>query len=161
LLETTLQRLSPAAHTVLTLLSVFRHPVNLYDDSLLDLLQSSIDGVQDITGGATELQRRFLFERPTQAALHRLVRDHAYPALSTELRRKRELHHIAAAWYEQAAADVVEAAYHYARAGELALAVDVLDDQIDRVIARGQALRGADVADELVGLARRRRGDNA
>src|SRR5262249_3791884 len=68
---------------------------------------------------------------------------------------------IAAAWYEQAAADVVEAAYHYARAGELALAVDVLDDQIDRVIARGQALSGADVADELVGLARRRRGDDA
>ena len=160
LLETTLQRLSPAAHSVLTLLSIFRHPINLYDDSLLELLGSASDGAPDMAAGVAELQRRYLIERPAQAALHRLVRDHGYAALSTELRRKRELHRVAATWYE-AVSDTVEAAYHYAHANELALAVDALDDQIDPVIARGQALSAADVVDELLALVRRRRGDNA
>src|SRR5262249_23574701 len=149
LLETTLQHLSPAAQRVLELVSVFRHPINLYDEGLIDLLQP-IDCAGDLAAGVGEVQRRYLIERPARAALHRLVRDHVYAMLSANVRRRRELHHVAARWSEQVAEGTVEAAYHYARADEPEPAADVLDNQADRVIERGQALSGAEVVDELL-----------
>ncbi|HEU5099000.1 MAG TPA: helix-turn-helix domain-containing protein, partial [Roseiflexaceae bacterium] len=161
LLETTLQNRFPAAQYLLTLLAVFRRPVDLYDDSLLDLIHLSNGGAHDLAAGIAELQRHYLIEQPARAALHRLVRDQVYASLGADLQRKRELHLIAAQWLEQQAGDVVEAAYHYGRANQPARGADLLDEQLNQVIDRGQALSAADVASELLAQARRRRGESA
>jgi ATP/maltotriose-dependent transcriptional regulator MalT len=75
LLDTTLSALGAAAQRLLALLAVFRHPVDLLDERLLDA-SIELDGPFDVLGGLEELRRRQLVEHAAMAALHPLVHDH-------------------------------------------------------------------------------------
>src|SRR5258706_4943047 len=138
LLETTLVRLPEPAWRLIALISVFRQPIDLYDDLLAGISQTS-DGQGDFAAALAELQHRHLIDQPAHAALHPLVRDHVYALLAADQPRHQGLHHLAAEWAEQSG-DAVEAAYHYARAGELQQAIEVLADRGEPLLRGGQVL---------------------
>lgn len=160
LLETVQRRLSPAAWQLLSLIAVFRQPVDLYDDSLVELIQKA-DGAYNLAGALLELQRCHLIDRPTQADLHPLVRDYVYATLVADPPRRRRLHLIAAEWLEQALGKPVEAAFHYLRAGRLETVGDILVDQAETIINRGRRLAALVVVDEALIQVRRKRGNTA
>ncbi|GAB4421510.1 MAG: hypothetical protein Fur0044_19080 [Anaerolineae bacterium] len=147
-LKTVLHDLSPAATFLTELLSVFRQPVNLYDEHWPELLEET-PASQDQSAIA-ELQRRHLIDHPAQAALHPLVRDHVYATLSVRGRHKRRLHHLAARWSEFIVRDVLEAAHHYANAGQLAQAVEALTDQVEALLNQGQAFNAVALVDDML-----------
>jgi tetratricopeptide (TPR) repeat protein/transcriptional regulator with XRE-family HTH domain len=154
LLDTTLGHLSEPAAGLLALLAVFRQPVDLHDETLVDLYQES-ERPRDLLEDLAELQRRQLVDHPSQARLHPLIRDHVYARLVGDAARRRRLHRLAAVWYELAREDALEAAWQFSRAGEVAQATEVLVGQVRALVRAGQALPAADLADELLRRARR------
>jgi tetratricopeptide (TPR) repeat protein/transcriptional regulator with XRE-family HTH domain len=154
-LETVLRDLSPAATLLVELLSVVRQPANLYDESWSELFQE-VSLAPTHAVAVAELQRRHLINHPAQAGLHPLVRDHVYATLSATGKHKRRLHYLAARWSEFAAHDMLEAAHHYAQAGQLAQVVEVLADQAEALLNQGQALNAVALVDDLLTQLRQR-----
>jgi ATP/maltotriose-dependent transcriptional regulator MalT len=153
LLDGVLGQLARPALRLAELIAVFRQPIDLYDEALLTLLHAA-DGPYDLAAALAELQRRQLIDHPARATLHALVRDHLYAALTLDMARRQRLHSVAAEWSEQAG-HVVEAAYHACQAGNLQQAVDVLNDQGETLLNRGQAQAAAEVVDALLARLRR------
>jgi ATP/maltotriose-dependent transcriptional regulator MalT len=153
LLETTLADLSPAAWHVLSLLAVFRQPVDLQDEYLVELSQAA-DGPYDLTAALDEVRHRQLIDNPAAATLHPLVRDQVYARMVGELQRRRRLHGVAAEWSEHGQGAILEAAYHFSQAGEAGRAADLLTAYTGELVSQGLALPAADLAETLL---RRRR----
>jgi ATP/maltotriose-dependent transcriptional regulator MalT len=149
LLQTTLAGLGAGARRLLDQLAVFRHPVDLLDDRLVEAGEE-LDGPFDVLGGLDELRRRQLINHAAQASLHPLVHDHAYTALAGNIARRRKLHLVAARHCEQALTDPLEAAWHYARAARPAEAADLIIGATLELIARGRSARAAEFAQELL-----------
>lgn len=158
ILDAMLRDLSPASAWLAALIAVFRQPIDLLDEMLSDLLQHEQESFA-LRSALIELQRRHLVDHPRAAALHPLVTDHLQATLAADARLKRRLHRMAAEWCERAAEDMVEAAYHYACAGDLAQAAEVIVDRTESFINQGQAGRAVAVVDEALRQLRRRRGD--
>ena len=158
ILDTMLRDLSPAAAWLAGLIAVFRQPVDLFDETLGDLLRQH-NGPTDLRPALAELQRRHLVDHPRAAALHPLVADHLLATLAADAPFKRRLHRIAAEWSERATDDVIEAAHHYACAGDPAQATEVIAEQTEALLNQGQAERAAAVVDETLLQLRRKRGD--
>jgi len=155
LVHTTLGRLGTAAEHLVSLLSVFRHPVDLHDAALAEQAQV-VDGGDDLLDAIGELRHRQLVDDPSVAALHPLVRDHTYARLVGDLPRRRRLHRVAAIWSEHARDDVLEAAWHFSQADADGRAIEVMTDRVRTLIGRGQALAAGDLATELRDRLRRR-----
>jgi tetratricopeptide (TPR) repeat protein len=149
LLDTTLGGLSEPARRLLGLIAVFRGPVDLFDPTLAELAQR-LDGPYDPLAAMTELHHRQLLEQPATAAVHPLVRDRVRAELATDPRRRRRLHRVAAGWYEHAAGDIAEAAWHRLQAGEYRRAGELLVERHPEVIDRGRAGHACAVLDELL-----------
>ena len=154
LLDTLLAHLAPQTLRVLTLLALFRKPIDLYDPTLLDLAQVA-DSQEDFSAAMAEIQRWHVIDHPDRATLHPLVRDQVVATLAPDVQQRRRLHHIAAVWFEQSGVDLVEAAYHYACADELEYAVEVLTDRRSILLSRGQAYATVEIVDDLLARARR------
>ena len=157
LLDTTLRQLGEPAAALLALLAVLRQPVDLHDETLVELYQAS-EGPCDLLAALAELQRHQLIDHPSTALLHPLVRDHAYARLIGDVARRRRLHRLVADWFEQARGDVLEAAWHFGQAGDLSQAAEVLAGQGRALFHSGQALSAADLAGTLLTRASRRPG---
>ena len=155
ILRTMLHDLSPSARWLASLLSVFRQPVDLYDDLLVELIEKNA-GPSDLDRAIAELQRHHLIDFASSASLHPLVRDYVYTALAADASLKKCLHRVAAEQSELALDNLVEAAYHYCCAGDLEQVAEVIADQTELLFHRGQAMSAAEVVDEaLVQLQRR------
>lgn len=157
LVDTVLRDLSPGARWLADLMAVFRHPIDLYDELLIEFIAVA-GGPTPLDRALAELQRRHLIDQPQDAALHPLVRDHLYTALTINPGHKKQLHLVAAQWAECRSGDLVETAHHYTRAGRLAQVAQVLVDQSEALFNRGQASAAAEVIDEALAQARLRRG---
>jgi ATP/maltotriose-dependent transcriptional regulator MalT len=149
LLETTLAGLAEPAWRVLSLLAVFRQPVDLHDERLVELGQEA-DGPYDLAAALDELHRRHLVDHPATATLHPLVHDQVYARMVGDLPRRRRLHRVAATWSRQARGDVLEAAHHLMRAGDLVPAAELLTAHAADLTRRGRALAAADLAGHLL-----------
>ncbi len=154
LLDTTLRQLREPAAGLLALLAIYRQPVDLHDETLVDLYQAS-EGPCDLLEDLAELQRHQLVDHPARARLHPLVRDHVYARLVGDVARRRRLHQVAATWYELVREDALEAGWHFSQAGEVAQATEVLIGQVRALVRAGQALPAADLAGALLRRARR------
>jgi ATP/maltotriose-dependent transcriptional regulator MalT/DNA-binding XRE family transcriptional regulator len=157
LLDTTLRQLGEPAAALLALLAVLRQPVDLHNETLVELYQAS-EGPCDLLAALAELQRHQFIDHPSTALLHPLVRDHAYARLVGDVARRRRLHRLVADWFEQARGDVLEAAWHFGQAGDLSQAAEVLAGQGRALFRSGQALSAADLAGTLLTRASRRPG---
>ena len=80
LLQATLGGLTEPSRRLLSLLAVFRHPVDLLDERLIDASEA-LDGHYDVLAGLDELRRKQLVDHPARAGLHPLVRDYCYARL--------------------------------------------------------------------------------
>jgi tetratricopeptide (TPR) repeat protein/transcriptional regulator with XRE-family HTH domain len=154
LLDTMLHHLSTHAARLAALLAVFRQPIDLFDETLIEAIQA-IDGEFDQRRAVAELQRRHLIDQPHEAALHPLIHDHLYESLVSDLPRRKRLHRLAGQWSETRG-EIVEAAYHYFRAGRLKQAVDVIADQGSLLFARGQGVAAAALIEDLLAHVRQR-----
>ncbi len=154
LLDTMLRHLSTHAARLAALWAGFRQPIDLFDETLIELMQA-IDGEFDQRRAVAELQRRHLIDQPHEAALHPLIHDHLYEALVSDLPRRKRLHRIAGQWSEEHG-EIVEAAYHYFRAGRLKQAVDVVTDQGSWLFSRGQGAVAVALIEELLAHAQQR-----
>lgn len=88
LLDTVLGSLGPATRRLAALLSVFRQPADLYDETLIELGQAA-DGPYDHAAAVDDLHRLHVVEDPARAQLHRLLRGQVYAALAPEPARRR------------------------------------------------------------------------
>jgi len=149
LLQATLAGLSEPGRLLVALLAVFRHPVDLLDERLIEATMAA-EGSYDVISGIEELRRRQLVDHAARAALHPLVRDHVYAALAGDTRRRRSLHRLAGGYCELALGDPLEASWHYSRAGEPAEAADLLVASVADLTASGRSGRAADLAAELL-----------
>lgn len=152
-MDTALQGLGSAAYAAVTLLAVFRQPVNLYDPSLID--QCHRYGVAYNTLAAlVELQQRCLIDHPARAALHPLLHDHVQTTINTNPPLRQRLHAVAAA-YSEHTRDYLAAAYHWCRADNWAQALDAMIGESETVADRGLSEIAVDVIDDILGLVRR------
>ncbi len=150
LLESTLGDLSEPSRRLISLIAVFRHPVDLLDERLIDASEA-VGGRYDVLAGLDELRRRHLVDHPARADLHPLVRDHVYAGLVGAASGRRQLHQLAALHCEQVLDDPLEASWHHARAGDPAEAADLLATRAADLTASGRSGRAADLAGELLG----------
>jgi len=158
LLGTVLHDLSPAAAWLVSMLSVFRYPMDLYNETLVELAQK-YNQPGRFAGALGELQQHHLVDNPHSAALHPLVHDFLYTTLGTEPAQKKRMHRLAAEWSEAVADDVVEVAHHWLCAGDLEQAAEVLVDQSEELFNRGKASAAVKVVDEALDRAGRKHGD--
>jgi ATP/maltotriose-dependent transcriptional regulator MalT len=149
LVETTLGRLAPGSQRLVALLSVFRRPVDLHDETLLELCAAAGEAY-DHLAAIQELQRRQIIDHPARAALPPLLRAHGYATLLADVGRRRRLHRVAAEWSERVADDVLEAAWHYTRAGDADAAADLLAARITALVERGEAFAAGDLVEDLL-----------
>lgn len=144
LLETTLKDLPTPAGQLATLLAVFRHPLNLYDESLIELAQ-----IEGWAGAIANLQQSHLIHHPAQASLHPLIQDHLYTTLNTKPALKRRYHRLAAQWSRPH--NILESAHHHTQAGQLSQAIELLSQHITEIYNQGQLMAALLVADEIKG----------
>jgi ATP/maltotriose-dependent transcriptional regulator MalT/DNA-binding XRE family transcriptional regulator len=155
LIDAVLNSLSPQARRLAELLSVFRQPVDLHDETLIESAHQLRGQYLKLGQAIAELQQRQLIDHPAAAQLHPLVRDHIYTSLNTDLAQRRTLHRMAGGWLAADPDQLLQAAYHLGRANQLRRAVDLLADQAAVFIASGQVETGVQVIDELITRARR------
>ncbi len=149
LLQATLGDLSEPSRRLISLAAVFRHPVDLLDERLIDASES-LGGRYDVLAGLDELRRRQLVDHPARADLHPLVRDYCYATLLGAAAGRRRLHRLAAAHCERVLNDPLEAGWHYLRAGDSAEAADLLAARAAEIVAGGRSGPAADLAAELL-----------
>jgi ATP/maltotriose-dependent transcriptional regulator MalT/DNA-binding XRE family transcriptional regulator len=149
LLQATLGDLSEPSRRLISLIAVFRHPVDLLDERLIDASESA-GGRYDVLAGLDELRRRQLVDHPARADLHPLVRDYCYARLLGAASGRRQLHRLAAQHCERVLDDPLEATWHYLRAGDPAEAVDLLATRTADLVASGRSGHAADLAAELL-----------
>jgi len=148
LLQATLGDLSEPSRRLISMIAVFRHPVDLLDGRLIEASEA-LWGRYDVLAGLDELRRRQLVDHPARADLHPLVRDHIYTSLVGAASGRR-LHRLAALHCERALDDPLEASWHCARAGDTAEAADLIAARTDDLTATGRSGRAADLAGELL-----------
>jgi tetratricopeptide (TPR) repeat protein len=153
LLQTTLGGLSEPSRRLISLLAVFRHPVDLLNEQLIEASEE-LDGPFDVAAGLEELRRRQLVEHAAKASLHPLVHDHVFAWLVGTVAGRRRLHGLAARHCEQVLNDPLEACWHFARAGDHAEAADLLVTSVANLTLSGRSERAADLAAELLGSGR-------
>src|ERR1700728_2262655 len=149
LLQATLGDLSEPSRRLISLVAVFRHPVDLLDERLIDASEAT-GGRYDVLAGLGELRRRQLVDHPARADLHPLVRDYCYASLLGAAAGRRQLHRLAAAHCERVLNDPLEASWHYLRAGAPAEAADLLATRTADLVASGRSGHAADLAAELL-----------
>ena len=152
LLRATLGDLSGPSRRLISLIAVFRHPVDLLDERLIEASES-LGGRYDVLAGLDELRRRQLVDHPARADLHPLVRDYCYASLVGAAAGRRDLHRLAAAHCERVLDDPLEASWHYLRAQDPDEAADLLATRAADLIASGRSGRAADLAGELLAAA--------
>jgi tetratricopeptide (TPR) repeat protein/transcriptional regulator with XRE-family HTH domain len=149
LMRSTLAGLGEPSRRLIGLLAIFRHPVNLFDERLIEASES-LGGPFDVASGIAELRRRQLVDDATRAGLHPLVHDHVYAWLIGTTAGRKRLHQLAADYCEQVLDDPLEAVWHHARAGDPAEAADLLAARTADLTARGQSESAADLAASLI-----------
>jgi transcriptional regulator with XRE-family HTH domain/tetratricopeptide (TPR) repeat protein len=149
LMETTLGELGGGAQRLIWLLSVFRRPVDLHDDALVELALEA-DGPYDLLDAVGELRRRQLIDHPSRALLHPLVHDYVYAHMVGDMPRRRRLHRVAAIWSERTGDDPLEAAWHYLHAARPDEAADLLSVHTRTLLTRGQGVEGAQLAADIL-----------
>lgn len=159
LINDVLRRLAKDALWLIELVAIFRHPLDLYDGVLAELIAKARP---EITLGACiqVLQAQALIDDARQAGLHPLVREHLLAQAETDPARKRRLHRLAADWTRRRSGDVLELAYHCDRAGDTTRVAEAIRGQEEDVAARGQAAAAAEIlAQTLRSLERGRKSD--
>ena len=153
ILDTMLKDLQPGTRQLITWLSLFRNPVDLYHPVVGTFLQEVLPPPAIAAEAIDESRRRQLFDRPAQAELHPLIASHVQHRLSTEPDNRRRLHQEAAeCCMAGGTGDAIEAAYHLAQAGGLEQVVDWLTDQVGGLRNRGQTTSAAQVVQDILAL---------
>ena len=157
LVEAVLKSLSSPTRRFAELLSVFRQPVNLQDETLIESINQLLGQRLKFKQASAELQQRQLIDQPATALLHPLIRDHIYTSLNANLVQRRALHRLAGEWLATDPDQFLQSAYHLGRADDLKSAVDLLVDQASTLIEQGETEMGVQVIDELIGRVRRQK----
>lgn len=152
LVETVLNSLDPAARHLLEFLAVWRSALDLKQSPLGELLHSEWQEY-DHRAALSQLQRSRLIDRLDHAIPHPLLREPILNELRQRPSTERRLHKLAAQWSLHLNG-ASEAAYHFAHAGELEQACNLLATQELENLQLGQGVSTAAVVDEVLALVR-------
>ena len=160
LLENIFQELTPPERALLEVAAIFRTAFDEYDHDLQQLLVAV--GVLDVGATLDRLVTRHIVTRLYPSAdvhIHQLLRDDAFSRLQARPADRQRIHAAAASYYDRRR-DYLEAAYHYGHAGACEHAAQLLAEQIESVLNRGQAAAAQRLLDDLLetGLSLARRG---
>ncbi len=144
-----LRRLSTSAYWLIELVAVFRHPIDLYDATLAELIAVAEPSIA-LSAAIQSLQEQALIDDAHQVILHPLLREHLLTQLATDPQLKRRLHRLAADWEEQQSADILEAIHQAANAGQYARVAELIKDQEEAVAARGLASAAAEILSQTI-----------
>lgn len=148
-MESALEGLTPSDLHVLSLLSIFRQPINLLDADLAESLRDQ-NLVKDLNATILNLQRRHFLENAAEASLHPLLREHLAAFLQTRPELFRSLNSLAANWLEASRTNALEALYHQVQAGNVEAALDLLLDTLFYLDSSGQGEAAADLITPLL-----------
>lgn len=154
LIETTLQTLDESARLLLDFLAIWRTTVDLDSMGQSDILREALPHYNH-GQAVSALAHRRLIEPAQETRPHPLLRAPVLQALQSEPLRQRTIRHAAAKWASHQG-DLVEAAYHYACAGDLHNACDLITNQDASLHQAGRSLSAAGVVEEIIVLARQR-----
>jgi transcriptional regulator with XRE-family HTH domain len=149
LVNTVLQGLSPATQWMASLLSVFRQPLDLCNEPLIDLIEKS-DLPCCLDDALSELQRHHLIDDLRSAKMHPLVQDHLYAMMAADPKHRKRLHSLAAEWLERAQGDVLEIGYHWLHAGDVEQAAEMISDQSELLFTQGRSQAAVQLVDEAL-----------
>jgi tetratricopeptide (TPR) repeat protein/transcriptional regulator with XRE-family HTH domain len=151
ILDTMLKDLQTDTRRLISWLSLFRTPVDLYQPAVGKCLQEIITPPGVVGEAIDEARRRQLIDHPNQAVLHPLIASHIQHRLTSEPDERCKLHRAAAdCCMTGATGDAIEAAYHLAQAGEIEQVVDWLTDQVGDLRNRGQTGNAARVVEQVL-----------
>ncbi len=156
LMENALEGISPSTLHLLSLLSIFRQPINLLDADLAERLRD-LGLVDDFQTAILSLQRRHFLENAAEAGLHPLLREHLAAFLQTRPELYRSLHSLAANWLETSRSNTLEALYHYAQTGDAQAIVNLLKETLLYLDSSGQGEAAADLIAPLLDQGRHAR----
>ncbi|MEW6093180.1 MAG: AAA family ATPase, partial [Chloroflexota bacterium] len=149
LMENALEGISSSALHLLSLISIFRQPINLLDAGLAERLRD-LDLVDDFQTAILTLQRRHFLENAAEAGLHPLLREHLAAFLQARPELYRGLHSLAADWLESSRSNTLEALYHYVQAGDAKAIVNLLKATLLYLDSSGQGEAAADLIAPLL-----------
>ncbi len=141
LLRDVYETLSPVEQHFAHVVSAIRLPFDAAAPGLLAILAE--EGLHDVTGILNGLINKHLATRNVGQnavlSFHALVRDYFYSRFKGRAAECARVNRRLGAYYEHEADDALEAAYHYAQAGDYGRAVDLLAARVDKLHNRGQA----------------------
>jgi ATP/maltotriose-dependent transcriptional regulator MalT/DNA-binding XRE family transcriptional regulator len=149
LVQSTLAGLSEPGRRLISLLAVFRHPINLLDEQLIDASEA-LEGRYGMSAGLDELRRKQLVDHPARASLHPVAREFIYAGAGGVPVGRKGLHHLAAQHCERVLDDPLEASWHYAHAADPVGAAGLIAARTAELIASGRAGRAAALAGRLL-----------
>ena len=117
LVENALQGLPPSALNLLSLISIFRQPVNLLDIDIVQRLREA-ELVTALDEALSVLQKRQFFDNPVEARLHPLLKEHLEAILNARPELHRALHELAARHLRAVAPHSLEALHHLTQAND-------------------------------------------
>lgn len=154
LMERALDGLNAFTLNLLSLIAIFRQPVNLLDVSLAERLRAS-GLADDLNDAFASLQRRHFLDNPAEARLHPLLQEHLELFLNAKPELHRSLHLLAAHHLRALAPYSVESLYHFVQAGSVTEAIELIQNSTPHWDSAGQ---GDAVADLIAVLLKRARG---
>jgi ATP/maltotriose-dependent transcriptional regulator MalT/DNA-binding XRE family transcriptional regulator len=154
LLDSVLHELSAESWELLRLLAVLRRPIDLLDARIVEKVHAKLEEFS-MRAALGELERRHLVNDPAYATLHPVIRDYVHAELTADPPKSKQIHQLASSLYDIPGGDIVEAGFHYLRAGELERVTEVLANQSEDIISRGLSDAALLVVDESLSQVRR------
>ncbi|MEW6085184.1 MAG: tetratricopeptide repeat protein [Chloroflexota bacterium] len=154
LMESALGELDESALNLLSLVSIFRQPINLLDVNLANRLREA-GLTRDFNGALASIQRRHFLENPAEARLHPLLQEYLELFLNAKPESHRALHLLAARHLRALNPQSIESLYHLVQAGSAPEAIELIQNSILHWDSTGQ---GDAAADLIALLLKRTRG---
>ena len=117
LVENAFQDLPAPALNVLSLISIFRQPVNLLDIDLVQRMRNA-GLVEAFDDALAVLQKRQFIDNASEARLHPLLQDHLEANLNMRPELHKALHEVAAQHLRAVTSHSLETLYHLAQAND-------------------------------------------
>lgn len=149
LTQTALDGLPSQALNLLSLLSILRTPINLFDAHLAERLRQA-GQVEDLPAAILALQRRHFLDNPAQAGLHPLLQEHFAAFLHTRPEFEQRLHNLAADWLRLTPHNIIGALYHYVQARNYPAFILLAQDSLKYLDTSGQSSAAVESIDTLL-----------
>lgn len=149
LMDNALKGLSQPSVQLLSLIAIFRKPINLHDADLAERLRTD-DLVPELGPAIADLQRRQFLDNPSIAQLHPLLQEHLDSVLRTQPEHYRRLHLLTANYLKLSRFNAFETLYHFIQSSDLPATIAHIRNTLLHLDSSGQGESAADLIASLL-----------